>query len=135
MEPKRLQVVLQMPVVKLPGPDHPIDIEPYPNRFRVTFGGRVVADTTRGLKLREGGYRPVVYVLRDDADMSLLERTDLTTYCPYKSEAAYYSIKVGDRISENAIWTYESPYAAVFPIKNLLAFYPNRVDAIDGQPS
>lgn len=126
---------MQMPDVKLPGPDHPIDIGPYPHRFRITFNGRVIADTARGLVLREGGYRPVVYVPRDDVDMSALERADLTTYCPYKGEAAYYSIKVGDRVSANAIWTYESPYAAVASIRNLLAFYPNRVDAIDGQPS
>lgn len=125
---------MQKPM-KLPGPDHPIDIERYPLRVRVTFNGWVIADTTRGLKLLEAGYRPVVYIPREDVDLSLLERSDLTTYCPYKGEAAYYSIRVGDRISENAIWTYEAPYEAVASIKDFLAFYPNRVDAIDGQPT
>lgn len=121
--------------VKEPGPDHPITIEPYPARLRVVFNGRVVADTSRGLVMREAGYKPVVYVPREDADLTLLIRTEQETYCPYKGTASYFSIKAGDRISENAVWTYEAPYAAVTAIKNYLAFYPNRVDAIDGQPA
>jgi len=125
---------MQKPV-RVPGPDHPIDIESYPSRVRVSFNGKVIADTMRGLTLREAGYRPVVYVPREDVDMSLLERTDHSSYCPYKGDASYFSIKVGDRIAENAIWTYEAPYDSVVEIKDHLAFYPDRVDAIDGLPT
>ncbi|MCC6947237.1 MAG: DUF427 domain-containing protein [Bradyrhizobiaceae bacterium] len=125
---------MQKPV-RIPGPDHSIDIEPYPSRMRVCFNGKVIADTMRGLVLREAGYRPVVYIPREDANMSLLVRSGHSTYCPYKGDASYFSIEVGDRFAENAIWTYESPYDAVASIRNHLAFYPNRVDAIDGLPS
>jgi uncharacterized protein (DUF427 family) len=62
--------------------------------------------------------------------MSLLERTEHTSYCPYKGDAAYYSIPAGGERSVNAVWTYESPHAAVAEIKDHLAFYPDRVDAI-----
>jgi len=62
--------------------------------------------------------------------MSLLQRTTHQTYCPYKGECTYYSIAPGDERSTNAVWSYESPYPAVMDIKECLAFYPDRVDAI-----
>jgi uncharacterized protein (DUF427 family) len=118
-------------VIKEPGPDHPISIAPSGKRVRVMFAGRVVADTTRALTLQETTYKPVHYIPREDADMTLFERTAHQTYCPYKGDAAYYSIKVGDKTAENAIWTYEDAFPAVAEIEGRLAFYPNRVDAIE----
>jgi uncharacterized protein (DUF427 family) len=66
--------------------------------------------------------------------MTLLARTDHATYCPYKGDCAYYSIPLGGARSTNAVWTYESPYAAVAAIRDYLAFYPDRVDAIEERP-
>ncbi len=117
--------------MKTPGSDHPITITPNPKRVRVRFNGRVIADTTRALTLHEASLLPVQYLPREDADMSLLERSRHSTHCPYKSDAAYYSIRVDGRTAENAVWTYEEPYAAVAAIKGYLAFYPDRVDAIE----
>ena len=121
---------MQKPV-KIPGPDHPISVAPHARRVRVKFNGVVVAETSRALVMEEGGYPIVFYIPREDADQSLLLRTPHATYCPYKGDASYFSIGVGDRVSENAIWTYENPYDAVASIKEYLAFYPNRVDAIE----
>jgi uncharacterized protein (DUF427 family) len=118
-------------VIKQPGPDHPISIAPNGKRVRVTFAGRVVADTTQALTLQETTHPPRHYIPRADVDTSVLVRSEHHTYCPYKGEAAYYSIKVGDRVAENAIWTYEDAYPAVAEIAGHLAFYPNRVDAIE----
>ena len=117
--------------VKIPGPDHPITITSSTSRVVVTVGGRVVADTREALTLHEADYPPVHYIPRNDVDMSLLERTNHATYCPYKGDCAYYSIPIGDARSTNAVWTYEAPYAAVAEIKDRLAFYPDRVDAIE----
>jgi uncharacterized protein (DUF427 family) len=117
--------------VKLPGPGHPITIAPHPHRVVVAAGGRVVADTGRALALREASYPAVLYVPRDDVDLSLLERTDRTTHCPYKGDAAYYSIVGAGKRGTDAVWTYEAPHDAVAPIKDHLAFYPDRVDAIE----
>jgi uncharacterized protein (DUF427 family) len=114
--------------------DIPITIEPNPNRVRVLFNGHVVADTTRALTLKEASLPPVQYIPREDADMSLLERTAHKTHCPYKSDAAYYTIRVGGRAAENAVWTYEEPYPAVAAIRGHLAFYPDRVDRIEELP-
>ena len=74
--------------------------------------------------LTKESYPPVQYIPRKDVDMTLLARTDHTTYCPYKGDCAYYSIPLGGVRSTNAVWTYESPYAAVAAIRAYLAFYP-----------
>jgi uncharacterized protein (DUF427 family) len=66
--------------------------------------------------------------------LALLERTDHTTYCPHKGDCSYFSIPLGGERSVNAVWSYEAPYAAVTSIKDYLAFYPNRVDAIEERP-
>jgi uncharacterized protein (DUF427 family) len=117
--------------IKQPGPDHPITIKANPARVVVTVGGRVVADTKEALTLREASYPAVQYVPRKDVDMTLLQRTDHATYCPYKGECAYYGIPSGGERAANSVWTYESPYAAVAEIKDHLAFYPDRVDSIE----
>ena len=101
----------------------------------VRIAGRtVIADTRSALTLTEASYEAVQYIPRKDVDMTLLERTDHHTYCPYKGDCAYYSIPLGGRRSVNAVWTYEAPYAAVAAIKDHVAFYPHRVDAIDEHP-
>jgi uncharacterized protein (DUF427 family) len=120
--------------VLIPGPDHPITIEPNPNRVVVSAGGRVIADTTNALTLREAGYPAVQYFPREDANMALLEPTDHKTYCPYKGECGYFSIAIDGERSVNAVWTYETPFPAVAPIAGHLAFYPDRVDVIEERP-
>ena len=124
-----------MKAVKIPNSQHPIAIERSGSRVLVTVAGRVVADTTRALTLRESDYSPVLYVPREDVDMSLLQRSDNQSYCPYKGDAAYYSIALGGGRGENAVWTYEAPYDAVAEIKEHLAFYPDRVDSIEQMPT
>ena len=122
-------------IIKVPGPDHPITIEPDKAHVVVTVAGRVIADTRNALVLREAAYPPVYYIPRNDVEMTLLERTDHATYCPHKGDCAYYSIPLGGERAVSAVWTYESPYAPVKEIAQHLAFYPNRVDSIDVQPA
>jgi len=117
--------------IKIPGPDHPISVERNPSRVVISIAGRVVADTREALTLGEAHYPAVQYIPRRDVDMTLLARTDRSTYCPYKGDASYFSIPVGGERSIDAVWSYETPYAAVAEIKDHLAFYPDRVDAIE----
>ena len=117
--------------IKIPGPDHPITISPAEGKIRVTVAGKVVADSSHALRLDEKGYPPVYYIPRTDADMSLLVRTTHYTYCPYKGDCTYYSIPIGGTKSEFAVWTYEKAYDSVASIKDYLAFYPTRLDAIE----
>jgi uncharacterized protein (DUF427 family) len=117
--------------VKIPGPDHPITITANPGRVVVTLAGKVIADTSAALTLTEASYPPVQYIPRADVDMAALARSASATYCPYKGDASYFSIPAGGTRSVDAIWSYEAPYPAVAAIKDHLAFYPSRVDAID----
>jgi len=116
--------------VKQPGPDHPITVSASEQRVTVRFAGQVVAETRRALSLQEADYPAVLYVPREDARAELLQRSDTTTYCPFKGEASYYTIEVAGQQAVDAIWTYENPYPAVGEIKDYLAFYPDRVDEI-----
>ena len=72
--------------IRIPGPDHPITISPAKGTVRVTVAGRIVAESSRALRLEENGYPPVYYLPRDDADTSLLIRAAHSTYCPYKGD-------------------------------------------------
>ncbi len=117
--------------MKLPGPDHPITIAHNGKHVRVSFGGKVIADTTRALSLKEASYPAVNYIPRADVDMSALTRTDHHTHCPYKGDASYFTISVNGRSADNAVWSYEQPFSAMAEIQEHLAFYPNRVDRIE----
>jgi len=119
---------------RIPGPDHPITVTPSTDHIVVRVAGRVIADTRAALSLKEASYPVVHYIPRKDVDMSLLERTDHHTYCPYKGDCSYYSIPSAGERGTNAVWTYEHPYDAVAAIKDYLAFYGTRVDAIDITP-
>ena len=119
--------------IKVPGPDHPISIQRNPARVVVSVAAHVIAETRNALTLRESDYSPVQYIPREDVDLSQLERTDHATYCPYKGDCNYYSIRAGGAKSVNAVWTYEDPYPAVAQIKGYVAFYPDRVDEIAEQ--
>ena len=114
----------------LPGPLHPITIEPTPSRVTVSLGGRVVADTRRALTLREASYPPVQYVPVADVAPGVLEPSSQTSWCPFKGRASYYSARVGDDVVESAVWTYRAPHDAVAQIKDHVAFFADRVDSI-----
>ena len=120
--------------IKIPRPDHPITIERNPKRVVVSIGCTVLANSRNALVLREASYPPVQYIPREDVDMTLLERSTHATYCPYKGDCTYFSIPSGGDRAINAVWTYEAPYDAMAAIGNHLAFYPDRVDAIEECP-
>jgi uncharacterized protein (DUF427 family) len=115
-------------------PEHTISTRPAAVRVQVTFRGEVIADTRNALELREAmgtgksTVAPVVYYIpRSDVKMERLVRSAHHTYCPFKGQASYFSLKDGP---ENAVWSYEQPYDEMAALKDLLAFYPDRVDSI-----
>ncbi|MBO6782854.1 MAG: DUF427 domain-containing protein [Alphaproteobacteria bacterium] len=109
-------------------PDHFVEFEPSPKRIRIKFAGETVADSTNALILHERNHVPVYYLPRDDVAMELLSRTDHSTHCPFKGDAAYFSVDAGGRTAENAVWTYEEPFDECAGIKDYLAFYWNKMD-------
>ena len=114
--------------IKIPGPAHPITVEPSPDRVIVRAGGATIADSTATLVLREANYPPVRYIPLADVDRALLAPSDASTYCPYKGEASYWSITNLPERGEDAVWFYGEPYTAVEPIRDHVAFYPDRVE-------
>jgi uncharacterized protein (DUF427 family) len=110
-------------------PKHSVTTEPAAKRVRVTLKGEVIADTRDAVALHESMSSdhvvgPVVYyVPRKDVKMDRLAPTSHTTHCPFKGDASYFSIKGGP---ENSVWSYEHPYDELAPIRELLAFYPDK---------
>jgi uncharacterized protein (DUF427 family) len=114
--------------MKTPGPDHPITLTPATRRWRAMYSGHVIADSNDVIILAEAGYKQAIYFPRADVAMEYMSRTARTTHCPYKGEAAYYTVLMNGHIAENAVWTYEEPYPAMELIRDRLAFYPDKVE-------
>jgi len=115
----------------VPGLDHPISIEETLSRVTVTLGGRVIAESEEALTLRESTYPAVQYLPLADVAADVLVPSDHTSYCPYKGKATYYSIKDGDDVVPDAVWTYVEPHKAVADIRDHVAFYVGRVEGLE----
>jgi uncharacterized protein (DUF427 family) len=108
-------------------PEHRIAVSPATSRVQVIFRGDVIADTREALAMKEGDYPLVYYFPRKDVRMERLERSTHSTHCPFKGDASYFSLKDGPR---DAVWSYERPFDEMGAIREYLAFYPDKVDAI-----
>ena len=111
--------------------EHGVTTARFAGRVRVTAGGETVADSHDAVVLHETGYEPVFYVPVTDVRNELLEPSDHTTRCPHKGKARYWNIKAGGGVIENAAWAYDTPFDNVAEITGRIAFYPDKVDAIE----
>ena len=119
---------MSQPEVRQPTAEHPITVTPTEGHVTVRVCGQVVAETDEALSLQESTYPVVQYIPIAAVDADALRRSDTTTYCPYKGEANYYHLGIGDETVDDAIWTYEQPYPAVAQIAGHVAFYPDKAD-------
>lgn len=104
-------------------PDYAVAISPAAARVRVSYQGQLIADSAAALLVEETRHAPVYYLPRADVTMQRFERTDLSTYCPFKGHASYW--RMGDL--ENFVWSYEDPYPEVEDLKDYLSFYTDKV--------
>jgi uncharacterized protein (DUF427 family) len=111
-----------------PEPGRALYLEPTPKRIRALIAGETIADSRRAMLLQESALQPVYYFPPEDVRAELLEPSEKHTHCPKKGEASYYSVRVGDRVVEDAAWCYPNPLEGAPPIGNLIAFYWDRVD-------
>lgn len=109
-------------------PAHRVTTEPCAKRIRVTFNGETVADTVSALLLFEPPITPVYYIPLTDIPEAFRQPTKHSTHCPFKGDATYWNITVGDQVAENALWSYPDPINAVPELKGHAAFYWNRMD-------
>ncbi len=114
--------------IKTPGPDHPITITSSGDHVVVRSDETTIADSHSTLVLREASYPPVRYIPIANVNRSQLAASELTTYCPYKGEASYYSITADAERGADAVWFYADPHPAVAEIKDHVAFYSDRVE-------
>ena len=108
-------------------PEYRVDLEPNPERVSISVGEATLAKSERSLLVVETKHDPVLYIPRDDVTMELLERTSHETFCPFKGEATYYTIRAAGSVLENAVWSYEDPFEQVIGLKGYLSFYTDRV--------
>jgi uncharacterized protein (DUF427 family) len=105
-----------------------IYFEDSPRRMRAMLGDETVVDSRRSKLLHEHGKLPVHYFPEAEVRMDLLEPTDHRTHCPWKGDASYWSVRVGDRTAENAAWAYPDPLPDAPPLRGYVAFYWNSMD-------
>ena len=110
------------------GPPHRLLMTPFPRRVRALFGDAEVFDSSDGRFLHESNLLPVLYVPIDDVATDLLVRSDTTTHCPFKGDASYWSVTVGDRTAEDAVWGYEDPIESAAWLAGRVAFFWERLD-------
>jgi uncharacterized protein (DUF427 family) len=118
----------QLTNYRLEGPAHQLFMHPFPRRVRAEFAGETVLDTRAGVLLHETGLLPQLYVPEADVRTELLERSELHTYCPFKGEASYYSVRVGDKLERDAVWYYPKPIETAPWLKGYVALYWTRMD-------
>ncbi|HXL18830.1 MAG TPA: DUF427 domain-containing protein [Streptosporangiaceae bacterium] len=107
---------------------HKITIVPADVHVEVMLGGETLAKSDRAIRLEETGLPARYYIPRDDVRTELLRPSAHTTTCPFKGEASYWSVQVGDHVHENLVWSYESPISDADGITGLMCFYNEQVD-------
>jgi uncharacterized protein (DUF427 family) len=115
-------------------PNHRVDIVRATQRVEVEIDDVVIAASDKALLVSESRHDPVYYLPRTDVQMELLTATDHTSYCPFKGTARYWTIRVGERVEENAVWAYDEPYDEALPLRGYVAFYSDRVDRVTTRP-
>jgi uncharacterized protein (DUF427 family) len=110
-------------------PDYKIQFEPTARRIRVAFNGEIVADSTRAMLMLESKHLPVYYLPLEDVRPDAIARTEHRSHCPFKGDAVYWTVTVGDRSAENALWAYPDPFVEAPDLRGYAAFYWDRMGA------
>ncbi|NKC13311.1 MAG: DUF427 domain-containing protein [Gammaproteobacteria bacterium] len=122
-----------LPVVEIPSIET-LDVEPARTRVRAWVDEAIIVDSTGALVLREGNFSPVYYFPQNDVRMDRFTKTEHSTYCPFKGNASYWTLRVGERALQNVMWSYEHPYEEARQLAKYVAFYTDRLDAVHAEP-
>ena len=108
-------------------PDYEVVLEANPEFARASLDGEVIAASAQSVILRETRHAPVIYFPREDVRWERLEATDHTSFCPFKGDASYWTVRSAERVEENAVWGYADPFPEVAELANYVAFYGDRI--------
>jgi uncharacterized protein (DUF427 family) len=111
---------------------HNITVDEVGDTVRIEVDSTVVAESSRARVLREGTIVPRYYFPREDVKQELLVESDLSTTCPFKGNASYWSLVLDDKRYDGLVWSYEDPIPGMEPITGLLSFFNERVDVFVG---
>lgn len=113
----------------------PPRLEDCPKQIQVVFNEIIIVDTHQAKRVLETSHPPSYYIPPSDIRMEYLIETSKSSWCEWKGQAGYYTIRVGDKEAINAAWYYPSPTPEFVSLKNYVAFYPGRMDAcfVDGE--
>ena len=103
-------------------PGHWVHVSESPRHVRVFFGGVAIADSKHAKLVREAEVLPAYYFPPEDVRNDLFTPSAQTAQCPHKGAAAYWSINVGGKSTEDAAWSYPSPLPAAAGIADHVAF-------------
>ncbi len=112
----------------LDGPQHKLLFTAFPRRIRATLAGQTIVDSERAMLLHESNIFPVLYFPTDDVSTDLLTKTDHSIHCPFKGDASYWTVSVGDTVADNAVWGYETPIESASWLQGYVAIEWNRMD-------
>ena len=107
-------------------PDYAVTVEPAESKVTISYDGTVIAESENAMMVSETKHAAVYYLPREDVNMAMFSATDLSTYCPFKGHASYWTLNIGDTSDENIVWSYESPYPEVEGLKDTMSFYTDR---------
>ncbi len=110
-----------------------IDVLPSSRHVRIEVDGVTVAESTSARLLFETGLRTRYYLPKTHVRMDLLVPTETATHCPYKGEAEWWSVRVGDELHADLAWSYPTPLPESQKVAGLVAFFDEKVDVyVDG---
>jgi uncharacterized protein (DUF427 family) len=105
-------------------------MNPAPKRVRVEFNGAWIADSSRAIILHETRVPPMHYFPAEDVRLDCLERTRASDALPVQGQRQLLDVEVGDKVAENAVWSYEDPYRDAEPIRGYFSFYRNKISRL-----
>ncbi len=108
--------------------DYRISVEPLPGPISAIIDGVQVASSDKALVMHESFLPSCVYFPLEDVDQSLLRRSTLHTFCPFKGTASYWSVALDDGVNENAAWSYKRPLDAGLPVGGYISFAEAEVE-------
>jgi uncharacterized protein (DUF427 family) len=103
-------------------------VEPVEQLIRVMFGGEIIAESTRALRVLETHHAPTYYIPPEDLLVDLEPITG-TTFCEWKGRAAYFDVAAAGKTARRAAWAYSSPTASFQSLAGFVSFYAGAMEA------